>query len=141
MPRMIAVKTSAGYRAARVEYDRDDLLDTLQKHWRTTMSMHGLVAQGDMLTLSNKGGMRVSNRSITRVARDLVELIAICMREGVHSLSVFDETDTTYDQFANWNMTCEAGDDLFLENISEAGPWYDICDSYLIQKIHNRKAA
>lgn len=140
MPRMIAVKTYAGYRAARVEYDKEDLIGTLQQNWATTMSMHGLVAQGDMLTLSDKGGMRVSNRGITRVARDLVELIAICMREGVHSLSVFDETDTTYDQFADWNMTCEAGDDLFLENIAEAGPWHHIIDGQKVEQVF-RKAA
>lgn len=140
MPRMIAVKTYAGYRAARVEYDKEDLLGTLQQHWATTMSMHGLVAQGDMLTLNDKGGMRVSNRGITRNARDLAELVAICTREGIHCLTVFDETDATYDQFAEWNMTCEAGDDLFLENIADAGPWHHLIDGQKVEQAF-RKAA
>ncbi|WP_298847310.1 hypothetical protein [uncultured Salinicola sp.] len=140
MPRMIAVKTYAGYRAARVEYDKDELLGTLQRHWSTTMSMHGLVAQGDMLTLTEKGGMRVSNRGITRIAGDLTELLAISAREGIHCLTVFDETATTYDQFAEWNMTCEAGEDLFLENISEAGPWHHLIDGQKVAEAF-RKAA
>ena len=140
MPRMIAVRTYTGYRAARVEYDREDLLDTLHRHWATTMSMHGLVAQGDMLTLTEKGGMRVSNRGITRIAGGLTELLAISAHEGIHCLTVFDETTTTYDQFAEWNMTCEAGDDLFLENISEGGPWHHLIDGQKVAEAF-RKAA
>jgi len=126
MGRMIAVRTYAGYRAARVEYDRDDLLAALERHWSTTMSVHGLVAQGDMLAIGEKGVMRVINRGVTRTAETLAELVGISSSESVHCLSVFDETMITYDQFAEWNMTCEDGKDLLLENITDAGPWHHL---------------
>ena len=134
MPRMIAVKTSGGYRAARVEYNQEDLLVILEKNWATTIAMHGLVARGDMLILNERGGMRVTNRRITRNAQNLGELLAICMREGVHCITIFDETKATYDAFAEWNMTCEAGHDLFLENISEAGPWHHLIDGQRVEE-------
>ena len=140
MPRMIAVKTYAGYRAARIEYDREDLIPTLERHWSTTMAMHGLIVQGDMLTLTEKGGMRVSNRGLVRCADTLAELVEGCAREGIHCLSVYDERQDTINEFGEWNMTCEPGSDLFIENIASARPWHHIIDGMKVEEMF-RKAA
>ena len=140
--RMIAVRTQTGYRAARVQFDKESLVETLEADWRGTMAVHGWVASGDMLTLNGTGAMRVANRKVTRRADTLAELMNNSASEGVHAVSIFDESETTFDQFGDWNMTCEAGDDLFLENIATASCWYHIIDGKMMgDKLSQMKAA
>lgn len=141
MARMIVVRTASGYRGARLEYDKEDILDTLKDHWSGTMAIHGLVAGGDMLTLRESGAMRVSNRMITRSAETLIEMVKKCQAEKVHHVSIYDESNKTSMEFAEWNMTCEAGDDLFLENIRMAGPWYHLIDGREVEHLYNQQKA
>lgn len=141
MARMIAARTIVGYRAARLEYDNDDVIKTLETAWVGRLAIHSLVAGGDMLSLRKHAAMRVVNRSVTRHAETLQELIAIANAENIHRLSIHDESGKVFDEYADWNMTCEAGEDLFIENIATSRPWYHVIDGTLVQQISNQKAA
>lgn len=141
MARMIAIKMIAGYRAARLEYDTDEVISTLEDNWNGHITVHVMIADGDMLSLSRGGPMRVSNRRIARAAMTLQELIALANKEGIHRLSIYDEGEGTLDEYADWNMTCESGDDLFIENIATAGPWHHIIDGAMVHQIFSKPKA
>lgn len=138
---MIAVRTVSGYRSARVEYGASDLYETLRYNWGRQMAMHSLVAAGDMMSLGKNTAIRSVNHDQARNTDDFISLIKNSANEGIHKTIIYDESNQTLDSYAEWNMDCSEGEDLFLENISEAGPWYVICDKYMIQEIFNRKAA
>ena len=141
MATMIAVRTVSGYRAARVEFGYGELFDNLRYNWGRQIAMHSLVAGGDMMSVGRVGAMRSANRRPPRYTDTLFELIKLASSEGVHKTIVYDETDRTFDAYADWNMTCEPGEDLFIENIAEAGPWFLIYDADMVEEIFNRKAA
>ena len=141
MATMIAVRTVSGYRAARVEFGFGEIFETLRYNWGQQMAMHSLVAGGDMMSIGRMGAMRAVNSKPTRHADTLFELIKHASAEGVHKTIVYDETDRTFDAYSDWNMTCEPGEDLFIENIADAGPWFLIYDADMVEEIFNRKAA
>jgi hypothetical protein len=138
---MIAIRTATGYRSARIEYDGDDIVPTLESEWRSHLALLSLISGGDMLSLKTTGAIRVSNRKPARAEASLAELLADCTAEGIHSISIHDKHEHTLDEFGEWNMTCSDGEDLFLENVGDDGRWYHFIDGARIQEISSQWAA
>jgi len=135
---MIAIRTATGYRSARIEYDSDAILETLETDWRSHLALLSLISGGDMLSLTEAGAIRASNRRSARAEASLAELLADCTAEGIHSISIHDKHEHTLDEFGEWNMECPDGKDLFLENVGDDGRWHHFIDGTRIQEISNR---
>ena len=134
MSRIIAMHSNGVFWAARLVYDRTNVMELLNQKFALPHAAKCLISSGDMLALTSESPMRSSNAARARMIPDFAGVIAFMRETNAHTLSIHDQHGAVMDMIGDWMMECDEGEDLFVENISEDRTWHHILDSYAISK-------
>ena len=134
MKRLIVARTLQGYCSIRLEYDNENTPRILEEQYARRLSAQGLVAQGDILSLTDEGIIRASNAHPTRSFECLKDLIIDAQKDGIHLYSIHDPTDHMLEEFGEWNMD-EKNYELFCENVTSPASWHHLIDAEMIMRI------
>lgn len=135
MSRIVAMHSNGIFWAAKLVYDRKNVIDLLNQKFAHAHAAKCLISSGDMLALTGESPMRSSNSARARMIPDFAGLIAFMREANAHTLSIHDQHDKVMEMIGDWMMECNEDEDLFVENISEDRTWHHLFDSEIIQQI------
>lgn len=132
MQRLIAVRNPFGtYYCGVVTYSNHRTKRVLEERYPTLYAAQMMISGGDLISI-DVGPLRARNRHCCEREHTLPQIMERAAAGNIHHLSFYDKGDALMEEVGMWEMTCPAGQSIFVENIANAAGWYHIIDAQII---------